>query len=305
MKNNARYRHYSYVIYSEKYNKDTNSITEYYGSTEIYCGSSLVEQQLKKRGNIEFDEYVKKRLSILISQYDNHYFTEADRTRYNRKIQLIDNKIKKAREYLTPKFFQQEQIKLENSKLNYRFITKKSNKFLYDLVRKYHGDITIKKLDIVGVNGIFKIDKFRKYINENADKILFYRDMYNSEDEKKQYHIEQTKKWCENNKQQRKEYVQDYQKENREKINKYQNNYKKENNYFKKLKNVFTKQQIEEYEKSILNIIENNDKKISVQKLTDMIIENKSIQIIIKKIVNDKLIRSSISSRLSYLKIKK
>ena len=92
--------YYPYVIYSDRYNKKTNTITEYYGVAKIYKGATKKPQLQKIIIKNNKRDYKENRINNIILLYDNYYLLESERNKYNAIIKMLDNKICEARQNL-------------------------------------------------------------------------------------------------------------------------------------------------------------------------------------------------------------
>ena len=140
------------------------------------------------------------------------------------------------------------------------------------------------------------------YINsdENKDKII-YHNLKKTEEEIKNDRTRRTTEWIEKNPEKHKAHVKKWSKENTDK----RNEYNKKSLYYKKL-SPLSKEEVIKIEKKVEEIMGNYRKKDAVNKLCEMIIEDKLNHIIIKKMIRElqqqDYFKQSISTKLTNLK---
>jgi hypothetical protein len=294
-------QHIPYIIYSDRYNKKTNTITEYFGIAKIYKGATKKEQLQKiiiKNNKLDYED---QRIQKLILLYDNYYLLESQKNKYNTIIKRINKEIDKARQELTRKEFIIERNKLIASKEKYKIITHDRQLFLKELVIKYQDDIKLKWLLPLNINEDETniTEEGYKYIDneDNKNKIIYHNlSKYKTHEELINKTKELQQIWKENNKDKLKEYSENFREEYKDKINKKQN----DKNYLKKTSQHYTTDEVKRHEQTIINIIKDNEKKKAVNILCEMINEDTNIRIIINKLTDTKY-KSSIRSRLNYL----
>ncbi len=291
-----------YIIYNPSYNKKTDTITEYYGVVKIYCGTykkkSLMNIIIKNNKN----DYEEARINKIISCYENYYFDKSSISNYNTIINKINEKIEDAKKHLSKREYIIEKNKLMSSLLKYKIITNDKQRFLKDIVSKNKGNIRFTWLDNLECDEDDIINEVYKYINadENKNKIIHHKfSKYKTDEERIKNQKQLAKEWKSNNQDKIKEYQQSYREGHRDKINERQNR----KNYLNKLDKYFTIDEIDEYEKEIKKIIQNNKEIDVVKLLCDIIINDNNVRIIINKIV-DKNIKPKIRNRLKYIRLK-
>jgi hypothetical protein len=293
--------YYPYIIYSDRYNKKTKTITEYYGVAKIFKGATKKPQLQKIIIKNNKRDYEDNRIQNIILIYDNYYLLESERNKYNAIIKRLDNKIYEAKKKLLRNDFIIEQNKIIASQDKYKIITHDRQLFLKNIVTKYQDDIKIKWLPPLNINDDDNniTEESYKYIDDetNKNKIIYHNlSKYKTHEELINKTKELQQIWKENNKDKLQEYAENYRDEYKDKINER----KKNKYYLKKTEQVYTTDEIKRHEQSITDIIKDNDKKKAVNILCDMIKEDSNIRVIINKLIDAKY-KSSIRSRLKYL----
>ncbi len=294
---------YGYIIYSNEYNAFNNKHVEYFGLTDMYINFKPNNKFWNKLINEEKIKKEKMILNDFITRYADHYFKEEDKHLYDKEIKLIDKLVKAEPDVNNKRT-------IEKRKLKYIMIKTDKQKFLYNLTKNYTNSIKLEWIGIVKDS----IDKHKaddsvikgiteRYINgeQNKDKII-YHNLKKTTEEIKQDKVYRAKLWRESNPEKFKETQKKWKQENNDKSV----GYVKKSLYYKKLL-PYTKDDVIELEKKIINIIKYNNKKDSTQLLCEMIIDNKQNHIIIKKVIKDieyTELSKSISNRLTYLKKK-
>ena len=289
---------YSYTIKSNFYNK-SHSYTEYYGLCDIFINAKANTPFFKKLAKMERQKKEKAILSDFIKRYEDYYFKEEDKHLYERQMKILDKQIENEPE---------NKEAIEKRKLKYIFVKTEKQKFLYNLAKKYDDVEFVWKARVKDSIGKKKNDDcilkyvMENYINadENKNKII-YHTLKKTEEEIKDDRTRRTMDWIKKNPEKHKELKKNWAKENADKMNEY----KKKSLYFKKLLPL-TKEEVIEIEKKVEDIMANNRKKDAVNKLCEMIIEDKQNHIIIKKVIKElqqqDYFKQSISTKLTNLK---
>jgi hypothetical protein len=292
---------YGYTIKSNFYNK-SHSYTEYYGLCDIFINAKANTPFFKKLAKTERQKKEKAILSDFIRRYDEYYFKEEDKHLYERQMKIIDKEIENEPDINNKRA-------IEKRKLKYIFVKTEKQQFLYNLAKKYDDDVEIEwKPRVKGSIGKKKNDDcvikgvIERYINadENKNKII-YHNLNKTTEEIKNDRIKRAMEWNSKNPEKHKELKKNWAKKNAHKINEYN----KKSLYFKKLLPL-TKEEVIEIEKKVEDIMGNNCKKDAVNKLCEMIIEDKQNHIIIKKVIKElqqqDYFKQSISTKLTNLK---
>jgi len=289
---------YSYIIKSYDYNS-TYPYTEYYGLCDIFINAKADTPFFKKLAKMERQKKQKAILSDFIKRYDDYYFKEEDKHLYERQMKILDKQIEDEPE---------NKEAIEKRKLKYTFVKTEKQQFLYNLAKKYDDVEIVWKSQVKDSVGKKKNDdsivKFvmENYINadKNKNKII-YHNLKKTTEEIKNENIKRAVEWNSKNQEKHKELKKDWAKKNADKMNEYN----KKSLYFKKLLPL-TKEEVIEIEKKVEDIMANNRKKDAVNKLCEMIIEDKQNHIIIKKVIKElqqqDYFKQSISTKLSNLK---
>jgi len=291
---------YSYRIKSNDYNK-LQPYTEYYGLCDIYINANPDTPFFKKLAKIERQKKENLILNDFMRRYDDYYFKEEDKHLYDRQMKIIDKEIEDE-----PDINKKRDI--EKRKMKYIFVKTEKQLFLYNLAKKYN-DTTLEwigkvkdsldkhKNDDCVIKGVIE-----RYINgeENKNKII-YHNLNKTTEEIKNDRSRLNKLWRTKNPEKHKENKIKWAKKNPDKMNEYQ----KKSLYFKKL-SPLTKEEVIKIEKKVEDIMANNHKKEAVNKLCEMIIEDKQNHIIIKKVIKElqqqDYFKQSLSTKLTNLK---
>jgi len=291
---------YSYTIKSNVYNK-SHSFTEYFGLCDIYINAKADTPFFKKLAKIERQKKENLILTDFMRRYDDYYFKEEDKNLYERQMKIIDKEIENE-----PDINKKREI--EKRKMKYIFVKTDKQQFLYNLAKKY-SDVDFEwKSRVRGSVGKYKNDDdivkyvIDTYINadENKSKII-YHNLKKTDEELKDDRTRRTTEWILKNPEKHKDLKKNWEKKNPEK----RNEYNKKSLYFKKLLPL-TKEEVIEIEEKVENIMGNYRKKDAVNKLCDMIIEDKQNHIIIKKMIKQlkqqDYFKQSLSTKLTNLK---
>lgn len=317
-----------FKIYSNSYNNHNISKKPiyYFGIAEILCKDAELDTPLfNSIVSINRREYRDKKMKQFETQYGEYLFTESELPRYNNVIKAIDLKIDDARRNND----KEKVSKLIKSKEKYKFVKTEKELHLHNIAKNI--DFTLEWVKVLRdyKNKDSNNKKLNKevydYIKNRLDEnTIFYHSLVNilSDEEKRKRDAERIRKWKKENPEKAKQCTKNYFKDpaNKEKINATM----RKCLYKKKLKPHFTDEEIDKHEKTIIEIVENNNKKNCVNKLADMINENKAYHIIIKHILNEDFdynkinitenhlskefsklsndYRKSLSKRLTYLK---
>jgi len=295
---------FGYIIYSKSYNSLRKVNKKYFGLTDIFLSGDENSVFFKKKRREEKIKLEYKILSNFTNKYGTYYFKEQDLLKYNKIMKRIDLEIENEPDV-------NNKLKINRRRDNYIFVKTEKQEFLYHLANHYEDDLTFEWIGCIkNSRKKFKDDNeivkyvFDTYINAEKNKdITFYHNINKTDEEKQEKNalkLEQLKKWKKENPEKSKECQLNWKKENRDKCLEYSRRCL----YHKKLLPL-KKEEINDIEKEVINILETHKRKDMIDKYCKMIIDNKQNHIIIKKVMKEleqKSVPLSISSRLSYLK---